>query len=154
MTSSDDRDAPRLGGSVPLLIVRDVAASAAHYRDALGFEVALLVPPERPFLARVVRGGAALLLKEIAPDVPPLPNRERHGWARWDVFVPTNDPDALCAELASRGATLHAPLADTDDGLRLFEVRDVDGYVIAFGRPLTAPRGRAPPSADRGDAPT
>jgi hypothetical protein len=28
-----------------------------------------------------------------------------------------------------------APLADTDDGLRGFEVADADGYLLFFGRP-------------------
>jgi len=30
--------------------------------------------------------------------------------------------------------TFFEPLADTDDGLRGFEVQDADGYVLFFGR--------------------
>ena len=30
------------------------------------------------------------------------------------------------------------PLKDTDDGLRGFELKDADGYVFFFGRPLSA----------------
>jgi hypothetical protein len=37
------------------------------------------------------------------------------------------DPDALAAAFASR--------KDTHDGLRGFELKDADGYVLFFGRP-------------------
>jgi hypothetical protein len=43
-------------------------------------------------------------------------------------FVP--DPDALADEFDSRGVALSAPLKDTTDGLRGFEIRDADGYVL------------------------
>ena len=45
------------------------------------------------------------------------------------------DPDALAAEFASRGVIFSEPLKDTDDGLRGFELKDADGYVLFFGRP-------------------
>jgi hypothetical protein len=45
------------------------------------------------------------------------------------------DPDALAAEFTSRGVMFSEPLKDTSDGLRGFELKDVDGYVLFFGRP-------------------
>jgi hypothetical protein len=45
------------------------------------------------------------------------------------------DPDALAAEFADHGAAFGAPLKDTRDGLRGFEIYDPDGYVLFFGRP-------------------
>lgn len=125
-----------LASIAPFFIVRDVAPAVAFYRDRLGFRVTYLAPDADPFFAIVDRDGVRLMLKAVAPDVPPLPNAGRHPWARWDAFVHVPDPDALADELASRGATFHAPLADTDDRLRGFEVRDVDGYVLFFGRPV------------------
>jgi hypothetical protein len=44
-------------------------------------------------------------------------------------------PDALAAEFAARQVAFSAPLKDDDDGLRGFEVKDADGYVLYFGRP-------------------
>ena len=44
------------------------------------------------------------------------------------------DPDALAAELTGRGVEFHKELQDTDDGLRGFEIRGTDGYVLFFGR--------------------
>jgi hypothetical protein len=54
---------------------------------------------------------------------------------RWDAYIYAPDPDALAAEFLDLGATFSVPLADTHDGLRGFEIRDPDGYVIFFGRP-------------------
>jgi len=53
-------------------------------------------------------------------------------------YVDAPDPDALAAAFADHGATFRVPLKDTTDGLRGFEIRDPDGYVLFFGRPRTA----------------
>lgn len=118
----------------PFLIVRDAEAAAAFYRDRLGFEVTHLSPQPEPFFAIVARDGVQIFLKAIA-DVAPLPNPERHGWARWDAYVDAPDPDALAAEYEGRGVEFREPLAGTGDGLRGFAVGDADGYVLFFGRP-------------------
>jgi len=49
---------------------------------------------------------------------------------------PRSDPDALAAEFASRHVEFFRPLNDDDgeDGLRGFEVKDADGYLLFFGR--------------------
>ena len=85
---------------------------------------------------KVYRNNVRILLKEITPDALPVPNHTRHEWARWDAFILVSDPDALFAEFESRGLTFHEPLADTDDGLRAFELKDHDEYVLCFGKPL------------------
>ena len=127
---------PIIQGIMPFFIVEDLAASTACYRDHFGFRVTTLDPEEDPFFAIVVRDGASLMLKAIGLDVPPQPNATRHPWARWDAFLPTPDPDVLHDEFLGRGADILAPVADTEDGLRAFEVRDNSGYVLCFGRPL------------------
>jgi hypothetical protein len=45
------------------------------------------------------------------------------------------DPDALSAGLTSHDVIFSVPLKDTHDGLRGFELKDADGYVLFFGRP-------------------
>ena len=54
---------------------------------------------------------------------------------RCDPYVSVADPDALADEFLSRDVTFSEQLTDTEDGLRGFEVQDVDGYVLFFGRP-------------------
>jgi hypothetical protein len=77
-----------------------------------------------------------IMLKDVGVD--PLPNYKRgvkKGSARWDAYLHVPDPDALAAEFSSRKVEFSRPLEDDDDGLRGFEVKDADGYVLFFGRP-------------------
>ena len=126
-------DRTELGGISPFFIVSDLICAVAFYRDALGFEVRLLYPDEEPFFAIVGRDRTQILLKVIAPGVGPQPNPERHPWARWDAFVFVEEPDALAEELV--GVDFSEELKDWEDGMRGFAIKDVDGYVIFFGRP-------------------
>lgn len=118
----------------PFFIVSNVDHTIAFYRDKLGFETRFQEPDRNPFFAIVGRGGAQLFLKS-ENNISPLPNPKRHPSMRWDAYVYAPDPDALAAEFTALGATFSVPLKDTHDGLRGFEIRDPDGYVIFFGRP-------------------
>jgi catechol 2,3-dioxygenase-like lactoylglutathione lyase family enzyme len=121
----------------PFFIVSNVSQTIAFYRDKLGFEVTFRQPDRDPFSAIVVRDGAQVFIKS-EKDVPPLPNPKRHPHMRWDAFVYAPDPDALAVEFADHGAAFSAPLKDTNDGLRGFEICDPDGYTLFFGRPRNA----------------
>ena len=46
------------------------------------------------------------------------------------------NPDAMFAEYQSHRLVFHETLADTSDGIRAFELKDYDGYVLCFGKPL------------------
>jgi catechol 2,3-dioxygenase-like lactoylglutathione lyase family enzyme len=126
-----------ISGISPFFIANHVPTSLSFYRDQLGFEITFQGPaPDDIFFGIVRRGGAQILLKAIG--VTPLPNHMRDvkkGIARWDAFVIVPDPDALAAEFASRNVEFSEPLKDTHDGLRGFELKDADGYVLFFGRP-------------------
>jgi uncharacterized glyoxalase superfamily protein PhnB len=125
----------RLGSITPCFIVRNVVPAVAFYRDRLGFDVTYMAPEEKPFFAMVERDGVSIMMKAVAPEVQPIPNSGRHPWAPWDAYVYVPDPDALAAELSSRGVTFHEPLGVNSDRLRGFQVQDADGYVLYFGRP-------------------
>jgi catechol 2,3-dioxygenase-like lactoylglutathione lyase family enzyme len=120
----------------PFFIVSHVPTSLSFYRDRLGFEITFEGPePDDIFFGIVRRGGAQILMKDVG--VAPVPNYTRDikkGIARWDAFVYVPDPDALAAEFASRKVEFFVPLKDTHDGLRGFELKDADGYVLFFGR--------------------
>ena len=79
----------------------------------------------------------SVMLKEIAPDVKPMPNHTRHKWAPWDAYISTAEPDTLFEEYRSGGVAFHRPIHDNDDNIRGFEVEDADGYILFFGRPNT-----------------
>ena len=122
----------------PFFIVRNVPAALSFYRDRLGFEVTFEGPePDDIFFGIVQRGAAMIMFKDVGVD--PLPNHTRDvgkGWARWDAYVHVPDPDTLAAEFSSRDVEFFRRLDDDDDGLRGFEIRDADGYVLFFGRPV------------------
>ena len=126
-----------ISGISPFFIVTHVPTSLAFYRDQLGFEITFQGPePDDIFFGIVRRGGAQIFMKEVG--LPPVPNYTRdikQGIARWDAFVTVPDPDALAAEFASRNVEFFEPLRDTYDGLRGFEIKDADGYLLFFGRP-------------------
>jgi len=127
-----------IGGISPFFIVKDVAAAFEFYCDQLGFEVTFQSDPDDLFFGIVKRGGAMIFLKDVG--VEPVPNYTRdikQGTARWDAYIYVPDPDALAAEFASRDVEFFLPLADTEDGLRGFELKDADGYILFFGRPRT-----------------
>ena len=131
---------PEITAIAPFFIVKNVPAALAFYRDRLGFDITFQGPSEDDiFFGIVQRGSAMIILKDIG--VEPVPNYTRdikQGIARWDAYLHVPDPDALAAEFASRNIEFFTTIKDNengDDGLRGFEIKDADGYVLFFGRP-------------------
>jgi catechol 2,3-dioxygenase-like lactoylglutathione lyase family enzyme len=124
----------KLGAVSACFVVSNIDRTIAFYKDKLGFENRFQEPAADPFFAIVGRDTAQLFVK-AERNVLPQPNCTRHPHLRLDAFVYVEDPDAYAAELSGRGVEFSAPLKDTSDGLRGFEIRDPDGYVLFFGRP-------------------
>ena len=128
---------PEISGIAPFFIVKNVPAALWFYRDRLGFDITFQGPSDDDiFFGIVQRGAAMIMLKDVGVD--PVPNYTRDikkGIARWDAYLHVPDPDALAAEFSSRNVEFFQPLKDDDDGLRGFEVKDADGYMLFFGRP-------------------
>ena len=128
---------PEITGIAPFFIVKNVPTALKFYRDSLGFDITFQGPSEDDiFFGIVQRGGAMIMMKAIGVD--PVPNYTRDikkGIARWDAYLNVPDPDALAAEFSSRNIEFFHPLSDNDeDGLRGFEIKDADGYLLYFGR--------------------
>jgi catechol 2,3-dioxygenase-like lactoylglutathione lyase family enzyme len=129
----------KITGIAPFFIVKSVPVALSFYRDRFGFDITFKGPSEDDiFFGIVERGGAMIMMKAIGVD--PVPNYTRdikQGIARWDAYLHVPDPDALAAEFSSRNVEFFVPLMNNDDdGLRGFEVKDADGYLLYFGRPL------------------
>lgn len=123
----------------PFFVVDDLVATIEFYRLKLGFHVLYKGGGDEPagdFWAFMGRDEVMLMFKAITPEIHPQPNSTRHPWARWDAYILTDDPDSLYAEFAGKGVAMCRELADTNDGLRAFEVADNNGYVLCFGRPI------------------
>ena len=126
-----------ISGIAPFFIVRNVPAALSFYRDRFGFDITFQGPVDDDiFFGIVQRGAAMIIVKDIGVD--PVPNYTRDikkGIARWDAYIYVPDPDALAEEFAANNVEFFLPINDTDDGLRGFEVKDADGYLLFFGRP-------------------
>ncbi len=122
----------------PFFIVDDLGATLDFYQSRLGFKVLHKGGdgPGNDFWAIIGRDQVTLMFKHITPEVHPQPNRSRHEWAAWDAYIYTSDPDSLYAEFLASNVPVHRDLANTNDGLRAFEITDNSGYVLCFGRPL------------------
>lgn len=120
----------------PFFIVTTLQTSVSFYTEKLGFDIRFIGPEGDPYFAIVGREGISIFLKEIIPGIDPIPNHTRHGWARWDAFIYAMDPDGLFEEYKGKGVEFYSEIDNNDDGLRGFEVKDADGYVLYFGRLL------------------
>ncbi len=114
---------------VPILFVRNVSASAAFFREKLGFAVDFLYG-EPPFYGSVSRGDACLHLRFVhRPNFAELAVREV---SLILATVEVSDVRGLFEEFEQRGvefaqAPTRQPWGGTD-----FHVRDPDGNVISF----------------------
>jgi catechol 2,3-dioxygenase-like lactoylglutathione lyase family enzyme len=112
---------------MPCFIVADLKSSVSFYVDKLGFETRYIGPDENPYWAIVGRDKISIMLKAVAPDVKPIPNRTRHEWAPSDAYISVAEPDTLFEEYHLKGVVFSKPIQNNSDNLRGFEIADADG---------------------------
>jgi catechol 2,3-dioxygenase-like lactoylglutathione lyase family enzyme len=118
--------------ATPNVIVSDMAASLAFYRDVLGFQLEQSVPDQAPFVfAWLKRGGVELFLNDAKPVVSEFTNLRAGNTST--LFVIVNDVDAFHAQLTGR-ARIVMGLTDQFYGMREFAILDPDGYLITFAQ--------------------
>ena len=123
--------------SISPFFIADSLADTLIFYEKLGFTPRILAPEENPFFAIIQRDTVEIIVKETSPDTRPQPNSTLHEWARWDAFIRVSDPDSLFSEFKSLSVSFHEELANTDDGLRAFEIKDNNGYILCFAKPLS-----------------
>ncbi len=132
---------PKLLTSAPVLLVRDVAASAAYFRDCCGFRFDRFWG-DPPAFCMVWRDGLCVMLKETRHTERIQPN-----WTvedkLWDAYFWVDDADGLHAEFAAAGAHIDYGPCTQPHGCREFGIQDLDGHDLAFGQDLDEP-GEAP----------
>ena len=118
--------------ATPNLIVSDMAASLAFYRDVLGFQLKESVPDAPPFVfAWLKRGGVELFLNDAKPVVSEHTSLRAGNTST--LFVVVNDVEAFHAELSGR-ARIVMGLTDQFYGMREFAILDPDGYLLTFAQ--------------------
>jgi uncharacterized glyoxalase superfamily protein PhnB len=122
--------------SAPVLLVRNVVASASHYRDALGFTFPRFWG-DPPSFVIVRRDGMSLMLKQ-ADDPEDVRPHWKVSKGMWNAYFWVAGVEALYAEFVANGAKIDYPICNQDYGCREFGVQDVDGYDIGFGQDIGA----------------
>lgn len=132
--------APRMIRSMPILQVRDVAVSVAHFAR-LGFACNGMWD-DPPSFAIVQRGDVTLGLDRSGDGAIPA-----NQW--WAAYLYVDDVDAVHAELDAAGLADTAP-EDRVYGCRDFDVIDADGHRLAIGQDMAADRFGPGLGPDRG----
>ena len=116
------------------LTVRDVRASLAWYRDAVGFDVDREIVRDGALRAVAVRaGGVRILLNEDDGSK----GADRTLGVGFSLMLTTRqDVDAVATRITAHGWSLASGPADTPWGTRAFRVRDPDGYAFAISSPV------------------
>ena len=120
--------------AAPFFLVDDVVATAAYYRDKLGFTPGPFFG-DPPGFAIVRRNTTRLVFRQVPesarPAARPNADRMRH---TLDAYIWVSDVDALAEELRRRGADiLSEPEESESAGRREMTVRDLNGYHLCFG---------------------
>jgi len=128
--------AVKFEGLTPNLLVADVMASVAFYRDVFGFEVHLKVPAEPPFVfASLKRDGIEFFVNGIGTVRDEFPTLRTGDTST--LFIVVDNVDALFEGVKDR-ARIAMPLKNQFYGMREFAVFDPDGYLVTFAQPIRA----------------
>jgi hypothetical protein len=123
----------RLRRICPTLLVADAMAAAEYYRDRLGFTI---LHSEGSEFAMIDRDGCRIMLKRGTPAF----NRNRctEPGDFYDLFVHCDGMPAFDDLRAELETTEPIALGELESwsGMRLFSVRDLDGYKIYFARSI------------------
>src|SRR5262245_32024673 len=121
----------RLKSIAPHFVVPEVVRAAEHYRDKLGFEIRGYFG--KPPVFAIVRRDTVEIHFGKSDSGRPAPG-SAHRDEGLDAYVFVEDVDALFAELKQRGADIVEGPAQRSYGCREIVVRDLDGFMIAFGQ--------------------
>lgn len=117
----------------PILSVADVAATAAYYRDNLGFSISFLYgnPPTHGAVAHQqwTPDGAQIQLSQVEADEA----AQRPAVALY-FFVGVGI-DLLYHQVQNNGVAIVHELGMRPWGMREFAIRDCNGYLLRFGTP-------------------
>ncbi len=113
-----------MAGAATVFTVRDIAASIAHYRNILGFDVTFEYG-KPTFYACLCRDAVALHL--IAA------NRTERLPGNGAICIFVSDVDQLYKELLDRKARVVKEPQTYPYGMRDFDVLDPDGNQLVFG---------------------
>jgi uncharacterized glyoxalase superfamily protein PhnB len=115
------------------LTVNDIAASIAWYRDVIGFTVERNYEREGKLMAVALQSGDIRLLLTHDDGAK---GRDRLKGDGFSLQITTaQDIDAIANGIKSRGGKLESEPETTRWGMRVFRLRDPDGFKLAISSP-------------------
>lgn len=125
---------PKLTTSAPVLLVRDVKASADYFRDCCGFTYDRFWG-DPPAFCMLWRDNLCIMLSQTDQPEKIVPN-----WKvvhqMWNIYFWVDDADTLYEQFTKAGAKIDYEIHDKPYGCREFGIQDPDGHDIAFGQDL------------------
>jgi uncharacterized glyoxalase superfamily protein PhnB len=122
----------------PNLVVRDVAASMEFYRSVLGFQPAIKVPEQAPYVFGSVVNGAVEIFfndhKAVAEDYPALGAKPIGG--SLTLFIEVEGIDELLSAVKASGAKITMPLKEQFYGMREFAFEDPEGWIVTLAEKI------------------
>ena len=112
-----------------MIAVRDLEASAAHYRDVLGFAVREIGDDGW----RMFERDGCRIMAGHCPDATPASALGDHAYF---AYLVVDDAKGFHSEVVGNGADVTKPLRDEPWGMREFGVRTNDGHRIMIGQDL------------------
>jgi uncharacterized glyoxalase superfamily protein PhnB len=133
----DERAAPPLLAQSlqASLTVADVRRSLAWYRDVLGFSLDREHERDGKLIAASLRAGEIRILLTQEDGAKGVDRVKGQGFSL--QITTAQDIDALAANAKRAGATLDSEPANAW-GVRVFRLRDPDGFRLVFSSPRTA----------------
>lgn len=125
---------PKVTASAPVLLVADVQAAAAFYRDRLGFTVERFWG-DPPSFCMPRRDGLIIMLSQVPADAP-VDTEFRTEEDVWSAYFWCDGARALHDEWVARGVTIVYAPCPQPYGILEFSIRDLDGHCLGFGEPI------------------
>lgn len=123
----------------PNLVVRDVAASMEFYRSVLGFQPAITVPEQPPYVFGSVTSGNVEIFfndqKAVAAEYPALGARPIGG--ALTLFIEVQGIEGILAAVQKSKAKITMPLKDQFYGMREFAFEDPEGWVVTIAERIS-----------------
>ena len=124
----------KLNKLTPNLVVRDVAASMEFYRSTLGFQPAIKVPDNPPYVFGSVTNGNVEIFfndqKAVAEEYPPLGAKPIGG--ALTLFLEVEGIEQILKVVESSKAKIIVPLKTQFYGMREFAFEDPEGWIVTI----------------------
>lgn len=117
--------------SAPILLAKDVVASANYFKEKVGFAVELFGEPSN--FAILTHGVTKLMLAQVGKDVEIIPNWKLQEKTS-DVYFWVDNIHQVYEDLQKKGAIIDFSLYLAPWGVWEFGIQDLDDHDITFGQ--------------------